>query len=73
MLFREIRQVGIKTKASEIIAKTMYHKPGSWLLGYCIPASKVALVVAMKAVEPSTNSANFTPQFITSEQIDHMV
>lgn len=72
-LFREFRRTGFRTKASELIAKTMYRKPGSWVLGYCIPATKTAYVAAFKAVIESAEDNVESVEIITSEQMDQMV
>lgn len=72
-LLADINRIGLKTKASELIARAMYRKPGSWLLGYCIPASKTALVVSMRAIEPVTDHLAKSCEIITSEQLDYIV
>lgn len=73
LLFKECRRTGFKTKASEIIAKSMYRKPGSWILGYCIPARKVAHIAALKAIEPPAEGTKHLVEMITSEEMDRMV
>ncbi|QLL33381.1 hypothetical protein HG536_0E02920 [Torulaspora globosa] len=73
LLFKECRRTGFRTKASEIIAKSMYRKPGSWILGYCLPASKVAHTAALKAVEPPADGTKHLVEIITSEEMDNSV
>ncbi|QLQ80938.1 hypothetical protein HG537_0E02930 [Torulaspora globosa] len=75
LLFKECRRTGFRTKASEIIAKSMYRKPGSWILGYCLPATKVAHTAALKAVEPPVirTGTKHLVEIITSEEMDNSV
>lgn len=73
LLFKECRRTGFRTKASEIIAKSMYRKPGSWILGYCLPARKVAYTAALKAVEPPADGTKHLVEIITSEEMDNSV
>lgn len=72
-LFKEFRRIGFRTRASELVAKTMYRKPGSWMLGYCIPAAKAAYAAAFKAVDLLPDDSNDSVEIITSEQMDQMV
>lgn len=71
-LFKEFRRIGFRTRASELIARTMYRKPGSWMLGYCIPATKAAYVAASKATDEASDEVSDPVEIITSEQMDHI-
>lgn len=73
LLFKECRRTGLKTMASELIANTMYRRPGSWILGYCLPASKVAYTAALKAVEPPINGTKHLVEIVTSQEMDRLV
>lgn len=65
---KEIRKFGFKTKASELIAKAMYRKPGSSFLGYCVPASKTAYATAYMATKPILGEL----RIVSSKEIDHL-
>ncbi|CAR28293.1 hypothetical protein ZYGR_0R00260 [Zygosaccharomyces rouxii] len=65
---KEIRKIGFKTKASELVAKAMYRKPGSSVLGYCVPASKAAYATAYMATNPTLGEL----RIVTSKEIDHL-
>lgn len=65
---KEIRKIGFKTKASELVARAMYRKPGSSVLGYCVPASKTAYATAYMATNPILGEL----RIVTSKEIDHL-
>lgn len=67
-LAKEIRKIGLRTKASELVAGAMYRKPGSTALGYCVPASKTAYATAYMATNPTTGAM----RIVTSKEIDHL-
>lgn len=67
-LIKEIRKIGFKTKASELVAKAMYRKPGSSVLGYCVPASKTAYATAYMATNPTMGDL----RIVSSKEIDHL-
>lgn len=46
----QVRDVGPCKKISELVALATYHLPGNWLVGYSIPAAKVARVAAQEAL-----------------------
>lgn len=72
-LLKEIHKIGFKTKVAEVIARNMYRKPGSWILGYCIPATKTAFATAYMAVDSMSWDEKCSFEIITSEQIDNMI
>ncbi|GAV54702.1 hypothetical protein ZYGR_0AS00240 [Zygosaccharomyces rouxii] len=65
---KEIRKIGFKTKASELVARAMYRKPGSSVLGYCVPASKTAYATAYMATKPILGEL----RIVTSKEIDYL-
>ncbi|AMD19735.1 HCL416Wp [Eremothecium sinecaudum] len=50
----QVRDVGPSKKVSEIVARATYHLPGNWLVGYSIPAAKVARVATQEALAKRT-------------------
>ena len=67
----DIRTGGMSIKASEIVARTFYRIPGSKLLGYCIPAQKVAYAISIAAVDKYLHEEPLT-RVVTSEEMDNM-
>ncbi|CCE62844.1 hypothetical protein TPHA_0D02060 [Tetrapisispora phaffii CBS 4417] len=49
-LLRRIKYTGFEPTCTNILAKTFYRRPGTSLLGYTIPASKVAEVMVFKGL-----------------------
>ena len=66
----EVRRVGLRTKLSEIIASSIYRMPGSALLGYAVPVSKVSYVASLMAIERKSKEAGPKLEVISSYQID---
>ncbi|CAI4058845.1 hypothetical protein SKDZ_04G5170 [Saccharomyces kudriavzevii ZP591] len=66
----ETRRVGLRTKLSELIASSIYRMPGSALLGYSVPVSKVSYVTSLKAIEKRSKEAGPKVEMINSYQID---
>lgn len=69
----EARRIGLRTKLSEIIASSIYRMPGSALLGYAVPVSKVSYVASLMAIERKSKEAGPKLEVISSYQIDMIV
>ncbi|SCU91467.1 LAME_0E12618g1_1 [Lachancea meyersii CBS 8951] len=67
---RDLSKFGLKTKLSEICAKIAYQRCCSPLIGYVVPAYKVAYVVAINSLF-SGDSDSFV-EVIKSDQIDKL-
>ncbi|AGO10708.1 AaceriAGR348Wp [[Ashbya] aceris (nom. inval.)] len=46
----QVKEVGPTTKVTELVAKATYHLPGNWIVGYSIPAGRVAQIAAQEAL-----------------------
>ncbi|CAI4038178.1 hypothetical protein SMKI_04G5180 [Saccharomyces mikatae IFO 1815] len=66
----EVRKIGLRTKLSELIASSTYRMPGSALLGYSVPVSKVSYVASLMAIERKSKEAGPKMEVINSYQID---
>ncbi|CAI4057216.1 hypothetical protein SUVZ_02G4290 [Saccharomyces uvarum] len=66
----EVRKVGLRTRLSEVIASSIYRMPGSALLGYSVPVSKVSYVASLMATEKKSKEAGPKVEVINSYQID---
>lgn len=66
----EVRKVGLRTRLSEVIASSIYRMPGSALLGYSVPVSKVSYVASLMAIEKKSKEAGPKVEVINSYQID---
>ncbi|CAI1844496.1 hypothetical protein SEUBUCD646_0B04250 [Saccharomyces eubayanus] len=66
----EARKVGLRTRLSEVIASGIYRMPGSALLGYSVPVSKVSYVTALMAIGKKSKEAGPKVEVINSYQID---
>ncbi|EJS42284.1 him1p [Saccharomyces arboricola H-6] len=66
----EARKIGLRTKLSELIASCIYRMPGSALLGYSVPVSKVSYVSSLMAIGKKSKEAGPKVEVISSYQID---
>ncbi|SCU98276.1 LAFA_0G16776g1_1 [Lachancea sp. 'fantastica'] len=67
---RDLSRYGLKLKLGEIMARIAYNRSCSPLIGYAVPAYKVAYVAVLKALR-SMDSDSFV-EVIKSDQIDHL-
>lgn len=73
-LVDDLRTGGITVKVSDLIARMFYRVPGSSLLGYCVPANKVAHAIAFFVVVQEGTEDNGTRVCtISSQEMDHMI
>ncbi|KAL3233916.1 Protein HIM1 [Nakaseomyces bracarensis] len=74
-LVDDLRTGGITVKASDLVARLFYRVPGSSLLGYCIPANKVAHALAFFALShegAEPNEMGNRVSIISSQEMDYM-
>lgn len=69
----QCKEIGIKTRLSELIAQISYRKPGSWLIGYSLPVEKLAFITAINGLLPSSKSDQLQITIIKSEEIDKIL
>ncbi|CEP62279.1 Him1p LALA0_S05e01970g [Lachancea lanzarotensis] len=67
---RDLSTYGLKLKLGEIVARIAYHRSCSPLIGYVVPAYKVAYVAVLKSLY-LTDGDGFV-EVIKSDKIDHL-